>query len=184
MEKPLIIPIIGKARNGKDTVAQYLKEEIEKRTGKKVLDIRYADYLKFVLKKYYGWDGNKDEVGRTLLQHVGTDLCRNNNPDIWANVVVELVKGLGDSISYVIIPDTRFENEIDCWYKNEFEVVSIRVKRLNEDGSEYDNGLTEEQKNHPSETSLDDYNPYYIIEAKSLEELRESAEAILDEEGI
>ena len=111
-------------------------------------------------------------------------MCRNNNPDIWANVVVELVKGLGDSISYVIIPDTRFENEIDCWYKNEFEVVSIRVKRLNEDGSEYDNGLTEEQKSHPSETSLDDYNPYYIIEAKSLEELRESAEAILDEERI
>ena len=110
MEKPLIIPIIGKARNGKDTVAQYLKEEIEKRTGKKVLDIRYADYLKFVLKKYYGWDGNKDEKGRTLLQHIGTDLCRNNNPDIWANVVVELVKGLGDSISYVIIQDTRFEN--------------------------------------------------------------------------
>ena len=42
MEKPLIIPIIGKARNGKDTVAQYLKEEIEKRTGKRywILDMQ------------------------------------------------------------------------------------------------------------------------------------------------
>lgn len=184
MEKPLIIPIIGKARNGKDTFAQYLKEGIEERTGKKVLVVRYADYLKFVLEKYYNWNGKKDEEGRTLLQHIGTDICRTNNPDIWVNVVIELVKGLGEDIVYVLIPDTRFENEIDRWYDNEFEVLSIRVKRLNEDGTDFDNGLTVEQKQHPSETSLDDYNPYYIVEAKSLEELKESAEAILDAEKI
>ena len=183
MKKPLVIPIIGKARNGKDTFAQYLKEKLEEK-GKKVLVIRYADYLKFVLEKYYGWNGKKDEEGRTLLQHIGTDVCRKNNPNTWANVVVELVKGLGDSIEYVLIPDTRFENEIDCWYKEEFEVVSVRVVRLNEDGSEFDNGLTKEQKEHPSETSLDDYNPYYIVEARNLEELQESAEAILEEEKI
>lgn len=183
MEKPLVIPIIGKARNGKDTFAQYLKEKLEEK-GKKVLVVRYADYLKFVLEKYYGWNGKKDEEGRTLLQHIGTDVCRKNNPNIWVNVVVELVKGLGDSIEYVLIPDARFENEIDCWYKEEFEVVSVRVVRLNEDGSEFDNGLTKEQKEHPSETSLDDYNPYYIVEARNLEELQESAEAILEEEKI
>lgn len=183
MEKPLVIPIIGKARNGKDTFAQYLKEKLEEK-GKKVLVVRYADYLKFVLEKYYGWNGKKDEEGRTLLQHIGTDVCRKNNPDMWVNVVVELVKGLGDSIEYVLIPDARFENEIDCWYKEEFEVVSVRVVRLNEDGSEFDNGLTKEQKEHPSETSLDDYNPYYIVEARNLEELQESAEAILEEEKI
>ena len=183
MEKPLVIPIIGKARNGKDTFAQYLKEKLEEK-GKKVLVVRYADYLKFVLEKYYGWNGKKDEEGRTLLQYIGTDVCRKNNPDTWVNVVVELVKGLGDSIEYVLIPDARFENEIDCWYKEEFEVVSVRVVRLNEDGSEFDNGLTKEQKEHPSETSLDDYNPYYIVEARNLEELQESAEAILEEEKI
>lgn len=183
MEKPLVIPIIGKARNGKDTFAQYLKEKLEEK-GKKVLVVRYADYLKFVLEKYYGWNGKKDEEGRTLLQHIGTDVCRKNNPDTWVNVVVELVKGLGDSIEYVLIPDARFENEIDCWYKEEFEVVSVRVVRLSEDGSEFDNGLTKEQKEHPSETSLDDYNPYYIVEARNLEELQESAEAILEEEKI
>ena len=183
MEKPLVIPIIGKARNGKDTFAQYLKEKLEEK-GKKVLVIRYADYLKFVLEKYYGWNGKKDEEGRTLLQHIGTDVCRKNNPNTWVNVVVELVKGLGDSIEYVLIPDARFENEIGCWYKEEFEVVSVRVVRLNEDGSEFDNGLTKEQKEHPSETSLDDYNPYYIVEARNLEELQESAEAILEEEKI
>lgn len=184
MEKPVIIPIIGKARNGKDTFANFLKKEIEERTGKKVLDIRYADYLKFVLKKYYGWNGVKDKEGRSLLQYVGTDLCRKNNPNVWVNVIVELVKGLGDTVSYVLIPDTRFENEIDCWYDNDFKIISIRVKRLNPDGTEFDNGLSEEQKRHPSETSLDEYNPYYIVEASSLEELEKSAKAILDEEKI
>ena len=184
MEKPLIIPIMGKARNGKDSFAKFLKEEIEERTGENVLIIRYADYLKFVLEKYFNWDGNKDEKGRNLLQHIGTDTCRKNNENVWVNVVVELVKSFGNEFPYVLIPDARFENEIGCWYDNEFEVVTIRVKRLNEDGSEYDNGLTEEQKNHPSETSLDDFVPYYNVEAKSLEELKESVQTILDKERI
>ena len=88
MEKPLIIPIMGKARNGKDSFAKFLKEEIEERTGENVLIIRYADYLKFVLEKYFNWDGNKDEKGRNLLQHIGTDTCRKNNENVWVNVVV------------------------------------------------------------------------------------------------
>lgn len=184
MCKPLIIPIIGKARNGKDTFAGYLKEELENRTGKNVLIVKYADYLKFILKEYFNWNGEKDENGRNMLQHIGTDLCRKNNPDIWVNVVMELVKGLSSEISYVLIPDARFENEIYCWYDNNFDVTTIKVKRFNEDGSEFDNGLTEEQKNHPSETSLDNFNPCYIVEAKNLGELKDSVITILDEEKI
>ena len=61
MEKPLIIPIIGKARHGKDTFSLYLKEEIEKEPKNNVLIIRYADYLKFVCKSYFDWNGEKDE---------------------------------------------------------------------------------------------------------------------------
>lgn len=178
MEKPLIVPIIGKARHGKDSFASYLKEALEKENKGEILVIRYADYLKFVLEKYFDWDGKKDEKGRSLLQHIGTDVCRKNNPNIWVEVVMDLVKGLGNKFSYILIPDTRFPNEIDEWYDNEFKVITIRVVRENEDGSFYDNGLTEEQKNHPSETSLDDYVPYYIVEAYNLDMLKESAEEI------
>lgn len=75
-----IIMISGKMRHGKDTCAQFIKEELE-RANKHVLVIHYADYLKFVLKQYFGWNGEKDEEGRKLLQTVGTDLIRARQPD-------------------------------------------------------------------------------------------------------
>ena len=59
--------ISGKMRHGKDTCAQFIKEELE-RMDKRVLIIHYADYLKFILKQYFGWDGEKNEEGRKLLQ--------------------------------------------------------------------------------------------------------------------
>ena len=52
---------------------------------------------------------------------------------------------------YVIIPDTRFPNENDK-LKDEFDVTTVRVERPN-----FDNGMTDEQKNHESETALDNY---------------------------
>ena len=180
MCKPLIIPIIGKAQNGKDTFARYLKEELEK-DGKEVLTIKYGDYLKFICKEYFEWNGEKDEKGRNLLQYIGTDLCRSNNENVWVAVVCELVKGFGNRFNYVLIPDTRFENEVYYWDKNEFSTFPVKVVRKNEDGSEFHNGLTSEQKRHPSETSLDNFKPFYIIEACSLEQLKESAEVIASE---
>ena len=66
-----IIGISGKAESGKSTFASILKKELEKR-DKKVLLINYGDFVKFVAKQYYNWNGNKDEIGRALLQKVGT----------------------------------------------------------------------------------------------------------------
>ena len=180
MEKALIVPIIGKARHGKDSFASYLKEELEAK-GHNVLIIRYADYLKFICKEYFDWNGEKDEYGRNLLQYIGTDLCRKNNADIWVKVVCEFIKACGDRFEYILIPDSRFENEIDYWGKEDFSTVPIRVTRRNLDGSEFDNGLTPEQKSHPSETALDNFKAFYEIVADSLESLKESAETIVNE---
>lgn len=176
--KPLIIPIMGKAKHGKDSLAEYLKQQFENK-GKEVLVVRYADYLKYILKKYFDWNGKKDENGRQLLQSIGTNLCRNNNPDVWVNVVIEFIKSLGNKYYAILIPDARFENEINRWYEEGFKVITIRVKRLNEDGSLYDNGLTEEQKKHSSETALDDYIANYEVEATNLVELLDSSEVIV-----
>ena len=48
-------------------------------------------------------------------------------------------------------------------------MVAIHIERPN-----FDNGLTEEQKNHPSEKDLDDYDKYdyRIINDGTLEELK------------
>lgn len=174
---PKIILISGKARSGKDTFAMCLKNEMLLH-GKRVLIIKYGDILKFVCKEYFNWNGEKDEVGRTLLQAIGTDLCRYNNPDTWVNCVVEIVKGLKSNYDYVLIPDVRFENEINNWWVTEFDSITIRMERINEDWSNYDNGLTKEQKIHPSETELDNYPFDCTIYNDSIIGLQNEAQAI------
>ena len=67
MDQTRVITISGKARSGKDTTALLLKEALEKK-GYRVLITHYADLLKFVCKEYFGWNGEKDEEGRTLIQ--------------------------------------------------------------------------------------------------------------------
>lgn len=164
---PKIILISGKARSGKDTFAQLFKENAEK-DNKKCLIIKYGDILKFVCSKYFNWNGEKDEAGRTLLQQVGTNLIRKNNSDTWVNCIIELVKGLRTEFDYVLIPDVRFYNEIIKWKEQEFDCVTVRINRWKETENRkivaFDNGLTEEQKNHPSETALDNYNFDYNID--------------------
>jgi len=67
-----------------------MKEELEKH-GKKVKIFHYADPVKDVLRNYFDWDGQKDAVGRTLLQHVGTDVVRAMYPNFWTGFIVGLI---------------------------------------------------------------------------------------------
>lgn len=171
MEK--VITISGKAQHGKDSLAICLKEALEKR-GEKVLIINYADYLKFICKKYFDWDGIKDENGRTILQHVGTDLIRKKRPDFWVETVANFIYAIEEEFDWFLIPDTRFPNEIE-YMKNIFgkKHTSVRVLRKNEDGTEFDNGLTETQKSHMSEIALDEYDDFdrIIVNDGTLQDL-------------
>lgn len=81
-----IISISGKAQHGKDTTASYLKESLERR-GKKVLITHYGDLVKYVCAAFLGWDGKKDEAGRSLLQRVGTEYVRSKDKDYWVRFV-------------------------------------------------------------------------------------------------
>ena len=146
-----VITFSGKAQHGKDTTAKYVKETLES-YGKKVVILHFADYLKYVCKEYFNWNGNKNEVGRTILQKVGTDLARKNNPDIWVNVVSDFILAFKTEFDYFLVPDCRFPNEINLLKEKYNETYSILVQR-----NEFDNGLTELQKSHPSETALDSY---------------------------
>jgi len=160
---PIIIPISGKAESGKDLSATLLKIELQKQ-GKRVLIINYADKLKFICQKYFGWNGEKDINGRSLLQKIGTEKVRAKNNNFWVDSVIELVKVLEDDFDYVLIPDTRFPNEIERW-DNDFEFVSLHIERLN-----HENRLTSEQRLHSSETALDDYLFDYYIKSETKEE--------------
>jgi hypothetical protein len=154
-----IITISGQAQHGKDTLGGLLKNKLEL-FGKKAQIVHYGDYLKYIATQYYGWDGVKDEKGRSLLQWLGTEQCRANSPDIWVNVVSELVLGMYKAWDVVIIPDCRFRNEIERLWDTfaELHQFNLKVERYEKDGKEFDNGLTPEQKLHPSERDLDHFD--------------------------
>lgn len=177
---PEVILISGKARHGKDTAAMVLKRYAIM-NNKTALIIRYGDILKYVCKEYFGWNGEKDSKGRTLLQQVGTELVRVNNPDAWVNCVIELVKGFGNKFDYILIPDTRFPNEIEAWKDTGFKYTSLRVDRYNEDMTLFDNGLTEEQKNHLSEIALDNYQFDFKICNTDISKFTEDLEYFFNE---
>lgn len=153
-----VITIAGKAQHGKDTTAELLKNRLEVCKEKKVLLTHYGDLLKYICEKFFNWDGKKDEAGRSLLQYVGTEVVRAVEPDYWVDFIKSILTMFPDKWDYVIIPDTRFPNEIDN-LKDDFDVVAVRVAR-----PDFDNGLTEEQKNHKSEIALDDYEFDWTID--------------------
>lgn len=149
-----IIAISGHAQNGKDTTAGFIKKHLEEK-GEKVLIVHYADLLKFICTKYFEWDGKKDERGRHLLQYVGTDIIRAKEPSFWVDFVIKVLDIFGDVWDWVLIPDTRFPNEVDALKDAGFTVAHLRVHR----GGEWTSPLSEEQQKHPSETALDNEKP-------------------------
>lgn len=168
-----VLCISGKARSGKDTVGDIFKEILTK-NNYKVLVIHYADLLKWICTKFFGWNGVKDLAGRSLIQYVGTDIVRNQDPDYWVNFVIGFLRMFNDEWDYAIIPDCRFPNEIEL-IKQNFDAYSIRIERPN-----FDNNLSVEQKAHLSETSLDSYSfDYRIINDKSIDDLKNHCDRIL-----
>lgn len=168
------ILISGKAQHGKDTSARYLAEYLTQ-AGKKVLVAHYADLLKYLCKMFFEWNGEKDEKGRSLLQYVGTDCIRKSDPDYWVRFIVGVVSLFPFMWDYVIVPDTRFPNEIEYVRKSGFKAFHARVTR----GPDFDNGLSEEQKKHPSEVALDSTTPdCYIRNFGDLNSLKETVKEI------
>lgn len=147
--KTKILCISGHAQNGKDTTAGILRDLLEV-DGHKVLIAHYGDLVKYVCKTFFRWDGNKDEVGRSILQRVGTDVVRAQRPNYWVDFVVGILQMFPNEWSYVLIPDCRFPNEIDSLKGAGFDVTHIRVIR-----APFVSPLTPEQQMHPSETALD-----------------------------
>lgn len=150
-----IILISGKAQHGKDTVAGFLREALEAR-GQRVLIAHYGDLVKYICKTFFGWDGQKDEAGRSLLQRVGTDVIRRKDEYFWVNFIGRILRFFPDEWDYVLIPDCRFRNEVQLgnlfWCVD--QATHVRVVR-----PDFDNGLTPKQQAHPSETDLDGVNP-------------------------
>lgn len=163
-----VVLISGKARHGKDTTAQLMGDRLTE-LGYRVLTTHFGDLVKFICSKYLEWDGEKDDYGRRLLQTVGTEVVRAQDEDYWARFVYQVLTFFRDEWDYVLIPDTRFQNEIDLAAKFGFKSTHIRVER-----PDFDSNLSENAKNHPSETALDDVKPEFYLQNPGVLEAFES----------
>lgn len=91
---------------------------------------------------------------RRLLQVVGTDIIRAHDPDVWVDYIIRQTRDL----DHVVVDDVRFVNELERlqaagWFMVYCAVPNaIRARRLEAD---YGRSLTAEERNHPSERSLD-----------------------------
>lgn len=170
-----IICISGKAGHGKDTTAEILKEFLATTCRARVLIAHYGDLLKYICKTFLSWNGKKDEEGRELLQYVGTDVIRAHSPDYFVDFLVSFARLFLSEWDYMLIPDTRFENEITRWREEGFDVVHLRVI-----GNSRRN-MSELQKRHISECALDGITPDIVIDnTGSLNDLRERVSGVVD----
>ena len=172
-----LILISGKAEHGKTLTANIIKGRLEN-YGKRVTLLPFASYLKFICKEHFGWNGKKDLRGREILQRVGTDIVRKRNPDFWVKSVADFIETFSDDFDFIICDDVRFPNEIE--YFRDVAIVdflSVRIYRNN-----YQNSLTEDQRKHASETSLDNFSfDAYIYSDNGEESVRESVRPLFEE---
>lgn len=177
-----IFLISGKAGSGKGAVGEVLERELMK-DGYPVLTISFGDAVKDALTRYYDWDGVKDKHGRAMLQKLGTEQMRAMFPDFWAEHVAKFIAATRKDWVYIIIPDWRFVNEFDVINDYNTDVTTIRVERYDENGNAYVNPeMTNEQREHVSETELDKFPFDYIIENRgNLEELEDNVLTVLED---
>lgn len=167
-----IYVISGKAGTGKNVVASMIKDILK---DKKVINLAYASYLKMYAKNIIDWDGNEDNKPRDFLQQLGVELIKNQIDDkLLINRIVEDIKVYSYFYDVVTISDARFIDEIETIRNNFDDVKVIHVIGKT-------NNLTEEEKHHSTEVSLDNYNKYdyEIINDYNLDDLYKKVESMV-----
>jgi hypothetical protein len=178
-----IIGLTGLARHGKDTVARVLCREKDYtrvaladgvRSMALAIDpLLYGDIRLSSVIRVTGWDKAKSTIPevRRLLQVIGTEGVRDHiGPDSWVQAGkrnIDKVEGP------VVITDVRFPNEAEA--VKSWGGIMVRVVRLNEDMSEFDNGLG---VRHPSEQHIANLPCDFVIRARSVEELEDTVRSM------
>lgn len=149
-----LIGIIGKAGTGKDTAFKIM---FWNATGKVTVQRRaFADPVKEYAKQYFpslvDLD-RKDPVTRSVLQGLGHMFREKVDYNYWINQTLSELPE--DAI--VVLTDVRYENE----------ALAVKSKGGILLKLEGNTSLRGENSQHPSETSLDNFNDYdFLIENK------------------
>jgi hypothetical protein len=181
-KNPKIYLIEGKARNGKDTIAGYLKEFYDT-DNKKVIFSPYAKYIKFYAKEMTDWDGSDETKPRKLLQELGTDIIRQklNKSEMFIERQIDDIEIYSYFYDAIMVPDIRLPREIEGIKEKFNNVVTIKVKRIN-----FETELTGSEQKHITETAMDEYsesNFDYVVINDTLEKLKKDIYEIYKKEA-
>lgn len=111
MEHAHVIGFYGVAQAGKSTAAAIAASTLRD-AGYKVLIRSFAGPLKEGLVRM-GIHKDKDpELYRAAAQYMGTEICREYDPDWWVNQMRREVE-TRDASTVIIVDDCRFPNELD-----------------------------------------------------------------------
>ncbi len=126
----MVIMVSGRAGEGKSTFCNICTEILEEQSIS-TATFPFARGVKDTAS-FMGWDGNKDDRGRRLLQILGRS-GREYDESIWADKTVDSIKNwLGtyyDENWFVFIDDWRFENEGNVVMDAFHPVLKVRMVR-------------------------------------------------------
>lgn len=177
--KMIVIGITGKAGTGKDTVAEFIKNN-----ERKTEIVSFAEKLKVVASIITGLDpsyfdsDNPDrekihpkfnKSPRTILKLLGTDCVRNIiHEDVWLNHVKEKychIKNKYPKQKFFVITDVRFNNEA-AWVNS----IGGTILQLERDVPK----RRQTDANHPTEHGIDSkYITRTIFNKETLEQLND-----------
>ena len=169
-----LLLICGKAESGKDTFGNLLKEEFESHKMKTCI-LKLTAPLYSYAKNYFDWDGDESTKPRSLLQNLGIEVIKEQlgMDTFLLDRLKQDIMILDNYFDVGIITDGRLISEIEYLKKNFNDVKVIRVF------NDKDNDLTSKEKNHITETDLDNNYEYdYVIHNKTMDELKEEAKNI------
>ncbi len=175
-KEPKIFLIAGKARNGKDTVGDFICDYY---SNQKVIKLQYSHYIKEYAKRISDWDGSEETKPRELLQQLGTSLIREQIDEFFfIHRMCEDIKVYSYFYDVIIISDVRLEEEITTLQKQFKYVYVLYVSRPN-----LESELTITQQQHRTEVGLDHFDKYdyKIINDGTLADLKVKVETIMKE---
>ena len=176
-----VFVIGGKARCGKNTFGEYLKEQL-KDYGYKPCIMHITEPLYGYARNYFDWDEKEDEKPREFLQKMGIEIIREKmgKKNFLLMRLMEDIDILRNFFDVFIIVDARMKDEFQTLKKAYADVVTIKLER-----HDFQTDLSEEEKNHITEQELDTFQDFdYIIENRGLQDLKTSAiEVVRNEEN-
>ena len=147
----------GKAGSGKDTVYSIIKKYYK---NKKVINISFGYYIKDYVKRISSWDGNEKTKPRELLQSFGIDLVKKKiDSKLFIRRILEDIIVFSHFYDIIVVTDVRLLDEIEVLKEKYPKSISIRINR------DFDNGLSDSEKNHITEIALDNYDKFdYVVD--------------------